>query len=154
MNDTPNSSSRTPRSCVIVKADLQSTGVEAERHRMALTLAEYFRTCGYSSVAVTVPGSKAQPAPISGSIRDHRPDVSALQPTQDKKPVIVDAVPVEEVDSTETDSRWTLFSSACEPYRCHFNIVCSASVAEAVRKRLRKLSLKDPSGREHYVWGL
>lgn len=127
--------------------------VDLDRGRMILLMAEFFKSLSYLDIRARLPGYP-QPSLVSGSLQNHQPDVTCLQSDTQATGIVLDAVPIERLTDSETESRWTLFHSAADLYGAEFHIAVPRFRGripgpEAVRLRLRDLGIH-----AHYVWGI
>lgn len=85
-------------------------------------MAEYLDLMGWSEIKARLPGYAA-PIVLSGTIEDHRPDLTARQPDSKRTPVIIETVPGEEIEGPDKAHRWTLLASASQLYGAELHFV-------------------------------
>ncbi|MHB1846375.1 MAG: hypothetical protein ACYCWW_16245 [Deltaproteobacteria bacterium] len=127
--------------------------ISQSRGRLILLMAEFFRSLGYLDVRARLPGF-AVPLVINGSIRNHQPDVTCLQTDTRSTGVILDAVPIESIPDTETESRWTLFHSAAELYGAEFHVAVPRFIAHLSGPDLVRARLRDMGIHSQHVWAI
>src|SRR5215475_7742414 len=64
---------------------------DGPRRRVLWLMAEYFRTLGYSDVKARLPGHLS-PTVLSGTLEDHRPDLTCRQADSAHTPVLLEVV--------------------------------------------------------------
>ncbi len=134
-----------------LQSEIQAIGLA--RARLIQLMAEFFRSQSYLDVRARLPGYP-RPAVINGSVRNHQPDVTAIQSDAQGTAILLDAVPIELLSDPETESRWTLFQSAADLYGAEFHIAVPRIAGgmlgpEAVRTRLRAIGIH-----ARYVWSV
>ena len=118
---------------------------EGQRRRFLWLMVEYFRTLGYSDVKARLPGHSA-PNVLSGTLEDHRPDLTCRQADREKTPVLLEVVLPETVDDPASENRWSLLASAARLYAAELHFVVPrwtrrGSVERRLRLRLREMGL-------------
>ncbi len=128
-------------------------GIGTARSRLVLLMAEFFRSLTYLDVRARLPGFP-QPLVINGSLRNHQPDVTAIQSDARATGILLDAVPIEQLADAETESRWTLFHSAAELYGAEFHIAVPRFGGQILGPDAARLRLRDLGIRAHFIWGV
>lgn len=88
----------------------------------------------------------AAPALFSGTLQDHRPDLTCRQGDKRSTALILDVVGPFEVTADESAARWTLLESAAKLYDAELHFAVPAwspdgSVETRLRARLGKLQI-------------
>ncbi len=108
------------------------------RRRMLWLMAEYFKMLGYTELKARLPGY-IPPVVLSGTLEDHRPDLSCRQSNIARTPTLLEVVPAEELDDPRMEHRWTLLSSAAKLYgaELHFAVPkwCVMGPGDRILKR-------------------
>lgn len=117
----------------------------AERRQLVWLMAEYFKTLGFTDLKARLPGY-VPPVILSGTLEDHRPDLTCRQSNTARTPTLLEAVPVDEMEDPRMEHRWTLLSSAAKLYGAELHFVVpkwSASGAgdQLLRRRLERLDI-------------
>jgi subfamily B ATP-binding cassette protein MsbA len=102
----------------------------AARRQLVWLMAEFFKTIGYTDLKARLPGY-VPPVVLSGTLEDHRPDLTCRQSNSARTPTLVEAVPVEEIDDPKMEHRWTLLSSAAKLYGAELHFVCPSGARRA-----------------------
>ena len=119
---------------------------ETEQRRQLLWLmAEYFKVLGYTDLKARLPGYVA-PVMLSGTLEDHRPDLTCRQSNGARTPMLLEAVPGEEIEDARMEHRWTLLSSASKLYGAELHFVVPKWTADGpgdrlLRRRLERLEI-------------
>jgi hypothetical protein len=118
---------------------------DAERRRLLWLMAEYFRTVGATDVKARLPGFTSPPV-LSGTIEDHRPDLSCRQGDRSHTPVILDVVVPHDIEDPRADNRWSLLASAAKLYNAELHFVvprwsASGAPGDHLKRRLTRLEL-------------
>lgn len=108
-------------------------------------MAEYFRTIGCTEIRARLPGY-TPPQVLSGTLEDHRPDLTCRQANQAKTALILEVVPPSELDAPALEHRWTLLSSAAKLYgaELHFAVPrwCELGAPDQLlRRRLQRMEI-------------
>ena len=108
-------------------------------------MAEYFRTIGCTEIRARLPGY-TPPQILSGTLEDHRPDLTCRQSNQAKTALILEVVPPHELDSPILEHRWTLLSSAAKLYSAelHFAVPRWSTMGapdQMLRRRLGRMEI-------------
>lgn len=125
---------------------------DVERRRLLWLMVEFFRTLGCSELCARLPGHRP-PAVLSGTLEDHRPDLTCRQPNATQTPLILDVVTAGALE-TAVDNRWSLLASAAKLYRAELHFVVpkwapQGAIASILRRRLGCLNLV-----AHRVWAV
>ena len=123
----------------------------SERRALLMLMAEYFAWLGYTDSKARLPGFPS-PSMLSGTLEDHRPDLTCRQSDSRQTPLILEVVPLAELTDARLEHRWTLLFSAARLYgaELHFCVPrwSSAGASDArLRQRLERLEI-----RPHRVW--
>lgn len=116
-----------------------------DRRRLLWLMAEYFKTLGFSDVKARLPGY-VPPVVLSGTLEDHRPDLSCRQSNGARTPTLLEVVPAEEIEDPRMEHRWTLLSSAAKLYgaELHFAVPkwCTMGPGDQLlKRRLERLEI-------------
>ncbi|HUM13305.1 MAG TPA: hypothetical protein VLT82_20320 [Myxococcaceae bacterium] len=118
---------------------------DGPRRRVLWLMVEYFRTLGYSDVKARLPGHTA-PAVLSGTLEDHRPDLTCRQGDRARTPVLLEVVLHGELEDPGSENRWSLLASAARLYSAELHFVVprwtsGGSIALSLRRRLRDIDV-------------
>ena len=122
------------------------TVVADEPKRQLLWLmAEFFRTVGGTEIKARLPGYPP-PQVLSGTLEDHRPDLTCRQGNHAKTALILEVVPPSELELPLLEHRWTLLSSAAKLYgaELHFAVPRWSSLGasdQILRRRLARMEI-------------
>lgn len=116
-----------------------------DRRRLLWLMAEYFKTLGFTDVKARLPGY-VPPVVLSGTLEDHRPDLSCRQSNSARTPTLLEVVPAEEIEDPRMEHRWTLLSSAAKLYgaELHFAVPkwCAMGPGDQLlKRRLERLEI-------------
>jgi hypothetical protein len=119
---------------------------DGPRRRVLWLMAEYFRTLGYSDVKARLPGHTA-PAVLSGTLEDHRPDLTCRQADSARTPVLLEVVLPETLEARGAENRWSLLASAARLYAAELHFVvprwsARGSIDPRLRRRLRDMDVQ------------
>ena len=119
---------------------------DGPRRRVLWLMAEYFRTLGYSDVKARLPGHMA-PTVLSGTIEDHRPDLTCRQADSAHTPVLLEVVLPETLEAEGTENRWSLLASAARLYAAELHFVVPrwtsrGSIERGLRRRLHDMAVQ------------
>jgi hypothetical protein len=119
---------------------------DGQRRRVLWLMAEYFRTLGYSDVKARLPGHMA-PAVLSGTLEDHRPDLTCRQADRAHTPVLLEVVLPETLEEQESENRWSLLASAARLYAAELHFVVPrwttrGSIERGLRRRLHDMDVQ------------
>jgi hypothetical protein len=133
-----------------VETETQNPGCEAvagdeERRRLLWLMAEFFRTVGYTEIKARLPGYTA-PQVLSGTLEDHRPDLTCRQSNQARTALILEVVPAHELDIAQLEHRWTLLASAAKLYTAELHFATprwgpAGACDQLLRKRLSRMEI-------------
>lgn len=122
-----------------------------ERRALLMLMAEYFAWLGYTDIKARLPGYPA-PSMLSGTLEDHRPDLTCRQSDSRQTPLILEVVPLSELADPRLEHRWTLLFSAARLYGAELHFcVPRWSQAGASDLRLRQ-SLERLDIRSNRIW--
>ncbi len=115
------------------------------KYNLVHVMAGYFQTIGYTEIKARLQGFVSPPV-LSGTIEDHRPDLTCRQSDRKRTPVILEAVVKEDLEDKTINNRWELMASAARLYEgeFHFAILSNdqaLSVEEQLRNKLRRMGL-------------
>jgi len=115
------------------------------RRQLVWLMAEFFKTLGYTDLKARLPGY-VPPVVLSGTLEDHRPDLTCRQSNTARTPTLLEAVPLDEMDDPRMEHRWTLLSSAAKLYGAELHFVVPRWSAEGagdqlLRRRLERLDI-------------
>lgn len=118
---------------------------DESRRQLLWLMAEYFRTIGCTEIRARLPGFTA-PQVLSGTLEDHRPDLTCRQANQARTALILEVVPPHEVEAAILEHRWTLLSSAAKLYSAelHFAVPRWSELGapdQLLRKRLQRMEI-------------
>jgi hypothetical protein len=118
---------------------------EGARRQLLWLMAEYFRTIGGTEIRARLPGYEP-PQVLSGTLEDHRPDLTCRQSNRAQTPLLLEVVPPHEVDSLAVEHRWTLLASAAKLYNAelHFAVPRWSSLGPAdqlLKRRLQRMEI-------------
>lgn len=121
------------------------------RRQLVWLMAEFFKTLGYTDLKARLPGF-VPPVVLSGTLEDHRPDITCRQSNSGRTPTLLEAVPVDEMDDPRMEHRWTLLSSAAKLYgaELHFVVPKWSAIGagdQLLRRRLERLDIS-----HHRIW--
>jgi hypothetical protein len=125
----------------------------SERRSLLMLMAEYFSWLGYTDIRARLPGHPA-PSMLSGTLEDHRPDLTCRQSDSRQTPLILETVCTSELSDPRLEHRWTLLFSAARLYGAELHF-CVPSWSEAgpgdqlLRQRLERLDV-----RPHRLWSV
>lgn len=116
-----------------------------ERRQLVWLMAEYFKTLGFTDLKARLPGY-VPPVVLSGTLEDHRPDLTCRQSNTARTPTLLEAVPVDEMDDPRMEHRWTLLSSAAKLYGAELHFVvpkwsASGPGDQLLKRRLERLDI-------------
>jgi hypothetical protein len=116
-----------------------------ERRRLLWLMAEYFKTLGYTDLKARLPGY-VPPVVLSGTLEDHRPDLSCRQSNSARTPTLLEVIPADEIEDPRMEHRWTLLSSAAKLYgaELHFAVPKWSSLGagdQLLKRRLERLEI-------------
>jgi hypothetical protein len=119
---------------------------DGSRRRVLWLMAEYFQTIGYSDVKARLPGHTA-PTVLSGTLEDHRPDLTCRQHDSGRTPVLLEVVLPDTVDEPASENRWSLLASAARLYAAELHFVIPrwtqrGSIDQRLRRRLGEMGLR------------
>jgi hypothetical protein len=119
---------------------------DGARRRVLWLMAEYFQTIGYSDVKARLPGHTA-PTVLSGTLEDHRPDLTCRQHDRGHTPVLLEVVLPDTVDEPASENRWSLLASAARLYAAELHFVIPrwtqrGSIDQRLRRRLGEMGLR------------
>ncbi|HEY1905168.1 MAG TPA: hypothetical protein VGG91_03955 [Myxococcaceae bacterium] len=119
---------------------------DGPRRRVLWLMAEYFRTLGYSDVKARLPGHTA-PSVLSGTLEDHRPDLTCRQGDSHHTPVLLEVVLPETLEADGFENRWSLLASAARLYAAELHFVVPrwtsrGSIERGLRRRLRDMDVQ------------
>jgi hypothetical protein len=119
---------------------------DGARRRVLWLMAEYFQTIGYSDVKARLPGHTA-PTVLSGTLEDHRPDLTCRQHDRGRTPVLLEVVLPDTVDEPASENRWSLLASAARLYAAELHFVIPrwtqrGSIDQRLRRRLGEMGLR------------
>jgi hypothetical protein len=133
-----------------VDAEATRFGIDAiaeteQRRQLLWLMAEYFKVLGYTDLKVRLPGY-VPPVMLSGTLEDHRPDLTCRQSNGARTPMLLEAVPGEEIEDPRMEHRWTLLSSAAKLYGAELHFVVPKWTADGpgdrlLRRRLERLEI-------------
>lgn len=128
-----------------VKYGCESVAESEERRRLLWLMAEFFKTLGYSDLKARLPGYTA-PVVLSGTLEDHRPDLTCRQSNTARTPTLLEVVPVDELEDPRMEHRWTLLSSAAKLYgaELHFAVPKWSTLGagdQLLKRRLERLEI-------------
>jgi hypothetical protein len=133
-----------------VETETLNPGCEAvvadeERRRLLWLMAEFFRTIGCTEIKARLPGYPA-PSVLSGTLEDHRPDLTCRQANQARTSLILEIVPISDMELPHMEHRWTLLSSAAKLYSAelHFAIPrwsAQGAPDQILRRRLQRMEI-------------
>lgn len=108
-------------------------------------MAEFFKTIGCTEIRARLPGFNA-PDLLVGTLEDHRPDCTCLQPDSARTPLILDVVTPELASDSSLAHRWSLLSSAAKLYQAELHFVVPrweprGPVNRVLRRRLASLEI-------------
>ncbi len=134
-----------------VKYGTEPVAESEERRRMLWLMAEYFKTLGFTDLKARLPGY-VPPVVLSGTLEDHRPDLTCRQSNTARTPTLLEAVPLEEIDDPRMEHRWTLLSSAAKLYGAELQFVVPkwsrlGAGDQLLRRRLDRLEIG-----HHRIW--
>ena len=117
----------------------------SERRSLLMLMAEYFSWLGYPDIKARLPGYPS-PSMLSGTLEDHRPDLTCRQRDVRQTPLILEAAPASVLCDPRLDHRWTLLFSAARLYgaELHFCVPRWARGEPAdqlLRQRLARLEV-------------
>lgn len=123
----------------------------SERRSLLMLMAEYFSWLGYADIKARLPGYPS-PSMLSGTLEDHRPDLTCRQSDARQTPLILEAVPLAELADPRLEHRWTLLFSAARLYgaELHFCVPRwsrAGASDQRLRQRLGRLDI-----RPHRIW--
>ncbi len=116
-----------------------------ERRRLLWLMAEYFRTLGASDIKARLPGFVPPPV-LSGTIEDHRPDLTLRQADANHTPIILEVVTASAIEDPRSENRWSLMGSAAKLYQAELHFVVpkwhpSGPLDPRLRRRLARMEL-------------
>ncbi|HEY1416807.1 MAG TPA: hypothetical protein VGF41_02845 [Myxococcaceae bacterium] len=119
---------------------------DGPRRRVLWLMAEYFRTLGYSDVKARLPGHTA-PSVLSGTLEDHRPDLTCRQADSHHTPVLLEVVLPETLETHGLENRWSLLASAARLYAAELHFVVPrwtsrGNIERGLRRRLRDMDVQ------------
>ncbi len=114
-------------------------------------MAEFFRTVSCTEIKARLPGYPP-PQVLSGTLEDHRPDLTCRQGNRARTALILEVVPYEEVEATHLEHRWTLLSSAAKLYSAELHFVVPrwsplGPTDQILRRRLQRMEILS-----HHIW--
>lgn len=118
---------------------------EGDRRRLVWLMAEYFRTVGFSDIKARIPGF-TPPEVLSGTLEDHRPDLTCRQSDSGHTPIVLEGVTPEGMARPGVESRWSLLASAARLYRAELHFVvpkwsASGGLEGPLRRRLAGMAV-------------
>ncbi len=144
------------RSVAAVDTEIAKYGCEAVaessgRRQLVWLMAEFFKTLGYTDLKARLPGY-VPPVVLSGTLEDHRPDLTCRQSNTARTPTLLEAVPVEEMDDPRMEHRWTLLSSAAKLYGAELHFVVPRWSNQGPGDRLLRRRLERLDISHHRIW--
>ena len=128
--------------------------VESEDRRQLIWLmAEFFRTVGYTDVKARLPGFSPPPV-LSGTLEDHRPDVTCRQTNSARTPLIAEVVTPDSLRDPGIEHRWSLLGSAAKLYNAELHFVVRKWSPVGSPEARLKLRLAQMELTAHRVWAV
>jgi len=126
---------------------------EPERRRLLWLMTEFFRTLGCTDISARLPGH-SPPAVLSGTLEDHRPDLTCRQSNATQTPLLLEVVTANAVEDSRAENRWCLLASAARLYGAELHFVVpkwapQGAIDSLLRRRLECLNLVP-----HRVWAV
>ncbi|HME90406.1 MAG TPA: hypothetical protein VKE49_03220 [Myxococcaceae bacterium] len=126
---------------------------DVERRRLLWLMAEFFRTLGYTDLCARLPGHTPPPV-LSGTVEDHRPDLTCRQSNASHTPLLLEVVTANGVEDARAENRWCLMASAARLFSAELHFVVPKWAAQGaidalLRRRLECLNLVP-----HRVWAV
>ncbi len=121
------------------------------RRQLLWLMAEYFSILGYTEVKARLP-DYVPPGVLSGTLEDHRPDLTCRQSDRAKTPMLLEAASWDDLCDSGMDHRWTLLSSAAKLYGAELHFVVPkwgqmGAGDKVLKRRLERLEIGP-----HRVW--
>ena len=118
---------------------------DEQRRKLLWLMAEFFRTIGCSDLRARLPGY-TPPQILSGTLEDHRPDLTCRQANHARTALILEVVPPSELELPELEHRWTLLSSAAKLYGAELHFVVprwstQGPPDQLLRRRLQRMEI-------------
>ena len=124
---------------------------DGPRRRVLWLMAEYFRTLGYSDVKARLPGHLS-PTVLSGTLEDHRPDLTCRQADSAQTPVLLEVVLPETLENQGCENRWSLLASAARLYAAELHFVVPRWTSRGSIERGLRLRLHDMDVQPKRIW--
>jgi hypothetical protein len=124
-----------------------------ERRRLLWLMAEFFKVLGYTDVKARLPGYVA-PVVLSGTIEDHRPDLTCRQSNSARTPMLLEAVPPADIDDPRMEHRWTLLSSAAKLYGAELHFVVPKWTSAGPGDKLLRRKLERLEISSNRIWAV
>jgi hypothetical protein len=129
----------------VVKPGCEVVVEQEDRRRLLWLMAEFFKTLGFTDLKARLPGY-SPPVVLSGTLEDHRPDLTCRQCNTARTPTLLEVVPTTQIEDPTTEHRWTLLSSAAKLYgaELHFVVPKWSTVGpgdQMLKRRLERLEI-------------
>jgi hypothetical protein len=137
----------------VLKTGCETVVPDEERRRMLWLMVEFCKTLGYTDLKARLPGY-TPPVVLSGTLEDHRPDLTCRQSNTARTPTLLEMVPTHEIEDPQVEHRWTLLSSAAKLYgaELHFVVPKWSPLGpgdQRLRRRLERLEIS-----HQRIWGV
>jgi hypothetical protein len=136
-----------------VKFGTDPVAESEERRKLLWLMAEFFKVLGYTDLKARLPGYMP-PVMLSGTLEDHRPDLTCRQSNSGRTPMLLEAVPLAEIEDPRMEHRWTLLASAAKLYGAELHFVVPKWTASGAGDRLLKRKLERLEVAHHRIWAV
>lgn len=133
-----------------VETEVANPGCEAvveqeDRRQLLWLMAEYFQTLGFTELKARLPGY-VPPVVLSGTLEDHRPDLTCRQSNTSRTPTLLEVVPTNQIEDPSQEHRWTLLASAAKLYGAELHFVVPrwgifGAGDQQLKRRLERLEI-------------